>query len=115
MRTNFKAMLKVFAWDSLSHYQWGSVFATIAALIAVVVSEQMFQLALPLAALSGALASALTAVSFGFAGEQSDKQTNAEEGLQMREVSRRDIRSTALGCLPSALPLLALFFASRMG
>ena len=112
---SFKDQLKLFPHDKLSHYQWASWFATIAAIAAMLVV--FFGAAQPLgvAALAGAAASTITAYAAGKLGELSDERANEDAevlGTPLREVSDADVKASLLGCIPSALPLFAVFLLS---
>lgn len=114
---SIKDLLTVFRHDHLSHYQWASWFAAAAAILTLVVAVTLAALPLALACLLGAIASVATAVAAGKAGELLDARTNAAAIANgewpPREVSEGDVRASALGCLPSALPLLAAYLVAQ--
>ena len=111
--TDLKALLPIFPQDKLAHYQWASWLAGLAALAALPIARLLLGLPLASAVLVAATASALAAIALGIAGELSDDMANEAAAAAgeppPHSVSWGDAYASALGCLPSALPLLALY------
>lgn len=109
---DLKNRLPLFPQDRLAHYQWASWFSAIAATVAVLVLAPRLPFRMVL--LAGVAASVLCAVLLGLLGEYSDQRANQAAAAAgepaPHSVSEGDVWASALGCLPSALPLLALYF-----
>lgn len=113
--SDLKGMLRVFRLDLLSHYQWASWLATVAAICAMAAARYGFAAPLDLTAAAGMVAAVVTAGALAVLSEWADQRANAAAVAAgqspTRSVDPKDRLAALLGAVPVALPLLALVLA----
>lgn len=125
---SIKDALKVFPWDKLSHYQWASWFAAFMCAASLPITMLSLHKSMSISASVAAAVSLVAAAMAGAGGEMMDRMANdkvANENALRRQqglpeelplshsVSEGDFWASALGCLPSAVPMLVFAIIAR--